>query len=161
MQAGSFLPLLLWLCVGFAALWLVLSLFDRWRRRKYNLTYAESGGTASEPDFLKVDHEKRRAALERGKPAAPVAVAAPAPTRYGRLAGYAATLFAVFALVVAVLKAMTSLDEYTAMANEAAKLVTDTDAMSAVLRDYWPGLIVAVLVILVQVGRLLATLKKT
>ena len=161
MQADFLLPLVMWLCIGLAALWLILSLYARWQRRTYNLTYAEKGGKGAEPDFLKVDHEKRKAALERGTRREEVAVAAPPRTRYSRIAGYAATLFAVLTLLVAVLKAVTSLDEYTAMASEAASLVTDTDAMGAVLRDYWPGLLIAVAVILVQVGKLVTTLKKT
>jgi len=162
MHSDFLLPLVMWICVGFAGAWLVLSLYARWQSRTYNLTRAETGGAGADADFLKVDHDKRKAALERGRPAdqAP-AVAAPAGSRYSRLAGYAATLFAALTLGVAVLKAMTSLDEYTAMASEAASIVTDTDAMGAVLRDYWPGLLIAVAVILAQVGRFVTTLKKT
>ncbi len=161
MQADVLLPVVMWLCIGLAALWIVLSLYARWQRRAYNLTHAEKGGTGAQPEFLKVDHEKRRAALERGKPVAESAEAPPPRTRYSRIAGYAATLFAVLTLLVAVLKAVTSLDDYTEMASEAASLVTDTDAMATVLRDYWPGLLIALAVILVQVGRLVTTLRKT
>lgn len=160
MQADVLLPVVIWFCVGLAGLWLLLSLYARWQRRTYELTRAESGGTAKQPDFLKVDHEKRRAALERGKPVGTIDEATPTTSRLARLAGYSATLFAVLTLIVAVLKAITSLDEYTQMASEAASLVTDTDAMATVLRDYWPGLLIAIAVILVQVGRLVSTLKK-
>lgn len=151
----------MWLCIGLAAVWLMLGLYARWQRRAYNLTHAEKGRGGVQPDFLKVDHAKREAALERGRPAAEPVVAVQAASRYSRLAGLAATVFAVLTLLVAVLKAVTSLDEYTAMASEAVELVTNTEAMGAVLRDYWPGLLVALAVVLVQVGKFVSTLKKT
>ncbi|MEM8664614.1 MAG: hypothetical protein AAGF49_10895 [Pseudomonadota bacterium] len=140
-------------------MWLVLSLLGRWQRRTYNLTTAESGGNAAQPDFLKVDHDKRREALAKASPGEAVEPP-PQRTRFARLAGYAATFFAVITLIVATLKAVTSLDEYTAMASEAATLVTDTDAMATAVRDYWPGILVAILVIVVQVGRVVLTLRK-
>lgn len=161
LQTDLLLPVVIWICVALAGLWLVLSVFVRWQGRAYNLTRAETGGRAAQPEFLKVDHEQRRAALERG--AGPEQKAQEAPrtrSRYARLAGYAATVFALLTLIVAALKAVTSLDEYTAMASEAATLLGDTEAMAAVLRDYWPGLLVAIAVILVQVGKVVATLRK-
>lgn len=57
-----------WSVIGFAALWLVTSVIGAMHRRAYNLTHAESGRSKDiRPDFLKVDHAKRKEAIERGE----------------------------------------------------------------------------------------------
>lgn len=55
--------------VAVAAIWLALSLFVYWRRRAANLTPVTAPGKnkAAQPDFLNVDHEARKAAIERGE----------------------------------------------------------------------------------------------
>lgn len=62
-----YLPMISWLIVGFGGLWLVTGVIGYFQRKAYNLTHAESGSSKNiKPDFLKVDHGKREAALERG-----------------------------------------------------------------------------------------------
>jgi uncharacterized membrane protein len=62
------LRLITWCLIVFAGLWLVTSLIGYFHRRAYNLTRAESGPSKNiQPDFLKVDKEKRQAAIDRGK----------------------------------------------------------------------------------------------
>ena len=134
------LPVVVWLCAALAAAWFGLALLDRWRRRTYNLTVAERGGSGATPDFLKVDRAKREAALERGRPVAETPPMVPPPTtRWSRITGYAATVCAGLTLIVAALTALTSVEDYTKMAGEAANLVANVDAIGAGVRDYWPG----------------------
>ena len=152
------LTVLVWFCVALAVAWLFLSIFNRWKRRTYNLTVAESGGAATKPDFLKIDRAKRQAALERGTA---TRIAAPPPTaRWSRITGYAATVCAGLTLIVATLTALTSIEDYTEMAGTAANLVTDTEQFGTILREYWPGLLVAIAVIVVQAYRFLVTVRR-
>jgi len=59
----------MWAAVAFAALWLVATVFIQLRRRATNLTSAQQAGVKKEaaPDFLKVDHKARDAAMQRGE----------------------------------------------------------------------------------------------
>lgn len=66
-QIGQIVGSLLLLLVGFALLWLALSLVQRFHQRAYNLSKAESAGAAVKPDFLSTDHAKRESALARGR----------------------------------------------------------------------------------------------
>jgi hypothetical protein len=61
---------------------------------------AERDGTAAQPDFLTVDHDKRREAIERGRRLDPAGGAADTPprSRWSRLAGYAATAVSALTL---------------------------------------------------------------
>lgn len=62
------LRILSWCVIAFGALWLVTSVIGVMHRRAYNLTHAESGGSKDiKPDFLKVDHAKRKEAIARGE----------------------------------------------------------------------------------------------
>jgi hypothetical protein len=62
-----YLPVIAWLIVGFGGLWLVTSVVGYFQRKAYHLTHAESGSSKNiTPDFLKVDHAKREAAIARG-----------------------------------------------------------------------------------------------
>lgn len=59
----------MWAAVAFAALWLVATVFIHMRRRATNLTSAQQAGVRKDaaPDFLKVDHKAREAAMKRGE----------------------------------------------------------------------------------------------
>lgn len=59
----------MWAAVAFAALWLVSTVFVQMRRRATNLTSAQQAGVKKDatPDFLKVDHKAREAAIQRGE----------------------------------------------------------------------------------------------
>ena len=59
----------MWAAVAFAALWLVATVFIHMRRRATNLTSAQQAGVRKDaaPDFLKVDHKARDAAMQRGE----------------------------------------------------------------------------------------------
>ena len=99
--------------VAVAALWLALSLFVYWRRRAANLTpvTAPRMSKDAQPEFLKVDHKAREAAIERGEAfenqleireaeerrAAEAAVLGPATTGR-RLAKFASVLMSLFTL---------------------------------------------------------------
>lgn len=152
-----------WICVSLTAVWILLAIYDWWRRKNYNLTTAERASTATTPDFLKVDHEKRREALERGRPrsAGAEAVEAPQRTKLSGAAGMAATFFAVLTLIVAAIKAINDVEAYSEMASNTAAMLTDAGRIEAMIRDFWPGLLIALAVILVQVGRVVSVLRKT
>lgn len=92
-------------------LWLAASGFLAWRRRAANLTPVAAATAAGvSPDFLRVDHASRSAALERGdafearlqaREAAEAAAgaAAEAVTPASRLTGLVAALMSAFTLV--------------------------------------------------------------
>ncbi len=65
--ADAILQVLTWVLVALAAVWLITTVIRYFYRRAYNLTHAESGKSRDiKPDFLKVDKDKRQAALDRG-----------------------------------------------------------------------------------------------
>ncbi|WP_375398598.1 hypothetical protein [uncultured Sphingomonas sp.] len=98
------------------AIWIVLSLIAWWRRRAYNLTIASTArrNKKAQPDFLKVDHKARDAAIERGheheeqiaerERLEALAAARRDPVNVGeRIAKFAALLMSIFTLVCSVL----------------------------------------------------------
>lgn len=63
----SVLPYLEYGLIALAGIWVVAELVRSAHRRAYNLTKAETTRSkAIEPSFTKVDHEARKAAIERG-----------------------------------------------------------------------------------------------
>lgn len=60
--------LLINITVGIALVWLALTIFVYWRRASTNLTPVDvpSVNPDAQPDFLRVDKKKRKAALKRG-----------------------------------------------------------------------------------------------
>lgn len=65
----DWLTYVMWAAVAFAALWLVSTIFIQMRRRATNLTSAHQAGVRKDatPDFMKVDHKAREAAVQRGQ----------------------------------------------------------------------------------------------
>lgn len=112
-----YLPIIAWLIVGFGGLWLVTSVIGYFQRKAYNLTHAESGSSKNiKPDFLKVDHAKREAAIERGakfdrelnrreQPPAPVETVG----RWSRILATTAVLIGLIVTVVGTLQRVESL----------------------------------------------------
>jgi hypothetical protein len=68
-DAWPLIDLMMKVLVGFAIVWLVLSLIGWWRRRAYNLTIASTAGRnkKAQPGFLSVDHDAREDAILRGE----------------------------------------------------------------------------------------------
>ena len=66
-EAWPLITLLLNVTMAVAAVWLALTVFVWWRRSASNLTPVQSAGKnkAAQPDFLKVDHAAREAAIAR------------------------------------------------------------------------------------------------
>ena len=65
----EWLTYVMWAAVAFAAIWLVSVIFIQMRRRATNLTSAHQAGVKKDatPDFMKVDHKARDAAMQRGE----------------------------------------------------------------------------------------------
>ncbi len=116
----QFLDLVTWALVVFGLVWLVTSIIGAMHRRAYNLTHAESGRSKKiEPDFLKVDHAKRAAAIARGErydeelnrreapPQGPVSVAC----TWSRIAASATAVIGLVFTVVTTLQRVAVTDE--------------------------------------------------
>ena len=117
----------MWAAVGFAALWLVATVFIHLRRRATNLTSAQQAGVHKDatPDFMKVDHKARDAAMQRGeafdrelteRAKAEAAAAAGKPVKrepanmVKTLSGIASFAFSLFTLLGAILGTFRTMD---------------------------------------------------
>ncbi len=126
----------MWAAVGFAALWLVATVFILLRRRATNLTSAQQAGVHKDaaPDFLKVDHKARDAAMQRGeafdrelteRAKAEAAAAAGKPAKrepasmVKTLSGIASFAFSLFTLLGAILGTFRTMD---AAGNQLSKM---------------------------------------
>ena len=160
-------PLLIGLLV-LVAIWALLALFGWFQRRAYNLTVMERARSGQHtPDFLKVNHATRKAALERGDAYAddrarggePAPAEQPLPPpppvlrqvgKFSRLARIGAVVFALANLIVvgagALLKAEKTHEFFYSLSN--------WERWEALLENYWIGVAIAVLVILVQAAYL-------
>lgn len=141
-----------------ALVWLLLALVAWWRRRAYNLTVASTASRSekAQPDFLKVDHKAREAAIERGaahedfleererEEALAALKAAKDPLSLTeRLAGLAAFLMSLFTLATMVFGAVTNVSKM----GEALESVGSVEKIQKVVADHWLGTLVAVFVI--------------
>lgn len=68
-EAWPLIDLLFNLTMAAAGVWMAITVFVVWRRRSSNLTPVNlpSKNRKSQPDFLKVDHKAREAAIKRGE----------------------------------------------------------------------------------------------
>lgn len=112
----TWLEPLLYVTMILVAIWVVSSLFVYMRRRASNLTSAHQTGVKKDasPDFMKVDHKARDAAMQRGeayeetlaaREAAEAAADAPVVKQaslVSRLSGIASLLFSLFSLAGAI-----------------------------------------------------------
>lgn len=107
---------LLYVTMAIVAIWAASSLFVYMRRRASNLTSAHETGVKKDasPDFMKVDHKARDAAMQRGeaydqklveREAAAASADAPVVKQaslISRLSGLASLLFSLFSLAGAI-----------------------------------------------------------
>jgi hypothetical protein len=146
------------IAIALAAIWLALSLFVYWRRRAANLTPVTAARRSkdAQPDFLKVDHKARRAAIERGEAferqleereaeeARTAALAALAPaTTAGRLARLAALVMSVFTLATMIFGTIFNIGKMGEIMQE----FSTAERLSAIVRTHPIGTAVVVLVI--------------
>lgn len=122
---------LMWGAVAFGAIWLASTVFIHMRRRATNLTSAQQASVRKDaaPDFLKVDHKARDAAMKRGETydeelverekaeaAAAAAAAGGKPAKrepvsmVRMLSGIAAFAFSLFTLLGTILGTFRTLD---------------------------------------------------
>ncbi|GEM_PF-4474107 len=157
------LGLLSWAVVILALLWLLVWIFERLQRRRYNLTrvtVAEAKG--HRPDFLRIDREKRAARIARGEtyrraretplepePSGEETAPPPAKRRWAKLL-HIVVLITALANVVAVSAGALLRIEST---HEFFLSLTDLERWTTLLREYWIGFLVAVGVILGQIYR--------
>jgi uncharacterized membrane protein len=146
------LQILAWCVVGFGGLWLVTSVIGYFQRRAYNLTHAESGASKNiKPDFLKVDHEKRKSAIERGEAYAGTIAArggaSPAVESlisWSRIAATGAAIIGLIATIIGTLekigKIQTTVEQYSSW-----------DQFVELVRQHQIGALVAVIVITANV----------
>ncbi len=132
----TWLEPLLYVTMVIVAIWVVSSLFVHMRRRASNLTSAHQTGVKKDasPDFLKVDHKARDAAMQRGEAyeetltAREAAEAADAPivkraSMVSRLSGLASLLFSLFSLAGAVSTVMMQVERMTGTIGRADQLM--------------------------------------
>lgn len=147
----------MWAAVAFAALWLVSTIFIQMRRRATNLTSAQQAGVKRDatPDFMKVDHKARDAAMQRGeaydqelieREKAEAAAAAGKAVKkepvgiLKRISGIAAFAFSLFTLLGTVLGTFRTLDQ-------AGVQLSKMDQVGAVVMQYPIPTIICVFVI--------------
>lgn len=143
-----------WVVVALGGLWLVTGVLGYFHRRAYNLTHAESGGSDNiKPDFLKVDHAARKAAIERGEAydkqlAQKDGTAPPPPAEtVGKWARIGATVTASFGLLAAVITTLSKAEQLQAGAEKLGSL----EKLGAIFREYPVGSTVAVIVVVANV----------
>ena len=164
---GWLTPLLIGLLV-LVAIWASLALFGWFQRRAYNLTVMERAKSGQRtPDFLKVNHAAREAALERGDAYAderargsepvPAEQHTPPPPpvlrkvgKFSRLARIGAVVFALANLIVIGASALLKAEK----THEFFYSLSSWERWEALLKNYWIGVAVAVLVILIQAAYL-------
>ncbi|MFN3313820.1 MAG: hypothetical protein ACK46Q_10165 [Hyphomonas sp.] len=68
-EAWPIIDILFNVTMAAAGIWLAITVFVVWRRHSSNLTpvHAASRSRKAQPDFLKVDHKARAAAIKRGE----------------------------------------------------------------------------------------------
>jgi site-specific recombinase len=129
---------LLYVTMAIVAIWVASSLFVYMRRRASNLTSAHQTGVKKDasPDFMKVDHKAREAAMQRGeaydqtlveREAAEAAAAEPAVKQaslISRLSGIASLLFSLFSLAGAISTVMFQVERMTGTIGRADQLMT-------------------------------------
>lgn len=156
------LQALSWLVIIFGTLWFATGILGFLHRRAYNLTKAETGGSAVTPDFLKVDRKKREAAIERGAAYDQVLdrrAAAQAGTvdRVSALARTGALVTATFTLAGAIIGTLTRIDTL----QEGVEQLSSWDSFVSIVKQYPAGTMVAVLVIGANIIVFVKATKKT
>lgn len=128
---------LLYVTMAVVAVWVASSLFVYMRRRASNLTSAHQTGVRKDasPDFMKVDHKARDAAMQRGeaydetltaREAAEAALDAPVVKQaslISRLSGIASLLFSLFSLAGAISTVMFQVERMTGTISRADQLM--------------------------------------
>lgn len=141
-----------------AAIWLALTIFVYWKRRAANLTpvTAARRSKKAQPEFLKVDHKARRAAIERGQAfersleqreeeearAAALAALKPA-ARAGRVAKIAALITSVFTLIAMIFGTILNVGKM----GELMQQYSTTQRLAAIIQNHPVGTTVAAVVI--------------
>lgn len=143
-----FLEIASWVVVGAGALWLVTSIIGIFYRGAYNLTHTESGSTKPvTPDFLKVDHAKRDAAITRGKAYDSELARRETPSKTVRNACRWSRVFATAAAFVTLLTAVIGAFEKAASYQGNIERYTTWDGLMDLVSTYPIGTVVAVAVI--------------
>jgi hypothetical protein len=147
-SVNQVLDLVTWGLIVFGAIWLVTAIIGAMHRRAYNLTHAESGRSKNiQPDFLKVDKEKREAAIDRGeqfdrklaKPAAPGNAVGSALT-LSRIAASASALIGLLFTAVTTMQRVGSTDQ-------TIRELGSWETLKAIVSEHQVGAILCIAVI--------------
>ncbi|MEM1419884.1 MAG: hypothetical protein AAGF51_04595 [Pseudomonadota bacterium] len=157
-------PWMIWGAVIVGLIWLVLLTLDYLNRRAYNLTMADRGGSGGDPGFLKVDKDKRDAAIAAGEDfdkkieARDAAERAPTPSaaaQYLPIAKVVTAVFALLTMVTAVLGSVGRIEYY----DEAVRRLSSWERFSEIVSNYWLGFVVVLLLIAIQVYQFVLQLR--
>jgi hypothetical protein len=156
------LMILSWLVIIFGTVWFATGIIGYFHRKSYNLTRAESGGSKPiTPDFLKVDQKKRQAAIDRGAAYSEVLDARAAPSspvaKASNWARAGATATASATLLAAIVGTITRVR----VLQEGVEQLSSWDAITALVKEYPAGVIVAVLIIGTNIVIFVKATKKT
>jgi len=125
-ETPDWLIYMMWAAVAFAAIWMISTIFIHMRRKATNLTSAQQASVRKDaaPDFLKVDHKAREAAMQRGaayeaelseREKAEAEARKPAKKEpvgmLKMISGIAAFLFSLFTLLGSVMGTFRTLDQ--------------------------------------------------
>jgi hypothetical protein len=144
---STWLGTLYFILVVTVAVWVICKIGSYLYRRAYNLSAVESAdGKVAKPDFLKVDHDARRAQINRGE-AFETEVVANARKKEEKLSGFA-SISRVAATLVAVLSSLSAIIFAFMRFEEAWRRLSAWDRLVAIVEAYPLGIALALGVIL-------------
>ncbi len=153
-----------WAVVLLTLVWALAWAFDHWKRKRYNLTSAgQAEPRGRQPDFLRIDREKRAAQIARGEAYRRAhegqseddtggdeeAVQEPSPSPWLRILRIVVVVAALANVVSVTAGALLRIESTHAFFMS----LTDLERWVALVREYWIGFLVAVGVILGQLYR--------
>jgi len=159
--AGSLLQILVYVVVVGFVLWMVLSLIGYFHRRAYNLTVSESARGGKSPDFL--DNTGRSERIrEKAKPfdermaAEAAARSATSTDKFCSLVRSVTSLASILTFVVAIIGAVARIQMYDSFVENVSSL----QHFINIIKTYLIGATVAGVIILVQLIRVVITLRR-
>ncbi len=159
--AGSLLQILVYVVVVGFVVWMGLLLIGYFHRRAYNLTISESAKGGKSPDFLDKTGRSERI-REKAKPfdermAAEAAERSATSTdRLRNFVRSVTSLAAILTFVVAIIGAIARIQMYDSFVENLSSL----EHFINIIKTYWIGATVAGIIILVQLIRVVITLRR-
>lgn len=155
---GSSLQILMYAVIIGAALWLVLAVVSHLHKRAYNLTVAETAKGGKQPDFLdntgRSEKIREKAIAFDERIAAENAPETPA-TKACSIVRTITSIAALATFLVAIAGAVARIQMYDNLVEN----MSSVEHFLSIIRTHWLGATVAAIIILVQLARLVFSIK--